>query len=433
MVTQNTLTQARKLKLRWFVTISTLPLLAVVSAFGIIPQSEIGFAFNQNTIAEISLPLEAQKVDEKEIFWRTERVQRGDTIVELLRRLNITDEPSITYLRQDKSTESLRRLSSGKDIQAEIRADGNLISLRFINNDGNQVIIEKSGDGFSTRTLSAQIEKRTFMRTGEIGSTLFAATDAAGIPDITANQLADIFSGDIDFHRDLRKGDVFSVIYEMNYSNGLPVSAGNILAADFINQGHKYRALYFEIGKNKGNYFSPDGKSMRKAFLRSPIEFSRISSGFKNSRFHPVLNKWRSHKGVDYAAPMGTKVKVTADGIITFVGTQSGYGNVVMVDHQGRYSTVYGHLSRFAIGLRRGQRVAQGDIIAYVGKTGLATGPHLHYEFKIKGQQYDPLRVALPDAKPINAVQKAQFQTATTNMNERLNMLGSIRLLAKRE
>lgn len=428
MVTQNPQTQARKLKLRWFVTLSTLPLLAVVSAFGIIPQSELGFAFNQNVVEDIALPVVTQDTGSTDIFWRTERVQRGDTIAELLRRLNVDDINASNYLRSNKAAESLNRLSPGKDIQAETRADGSLVSLRYINNSGGQVIIEKKGDGFNTRTLNAQIEKRVFMRTGEISSTLFTATDAANLPDATANQLADIFSGDIDFHRDLRKGDKFSVIYEMNYSNGVPVSSGNILAAEFINQGHQYRALYFEMTKNIGNYFSPDGKSMRKAFLRSPIEFSRVSSGFKLSRFHPVLNKWRAHKGVDYAAATGTKVKVTADGTIDFVGKQGGYGNVVIVNHQGRYSTVYGHLSRFASSLHRGQRVTQGEIIAYVGQTGLATGPHLHYEFKINGQQHDPLRVALPDARPINAVQKEQFQAATSSINDRLSLLGGNQL-----
>lgn len=425
MVTQNPLTQARKLKLRWFVTLSTLPLLAVVSAFGIIPQSEIGFSFNQSSVKEIVLPVASKTVNNAEIFWRSERIQRGDTVAEILRRLNVDDNSASQYLRSNKAAESLHQLSSGKNIQAETRADGSLLSLRYINNSGSQVIIEQKDGNFTTRILNAQIEKRTFMRTGYINSTLFAATDAAGIPDAAANQLADIFSGDIDFHRDLRKGDKFSVIYEMNYSNGEPVSTGNVLAAEFINQGHQYRGLYFEMSKNNGSYFSPDGKSMRKAFLRSPIEFSRVSSGFKLSRFHPVLNKWRAHKGVDYAAAIGTKVKTTADGTIDFVGQQGGYGNVVIVNHQGRYSTVYGHLSRFASGLHRGQRVSQGDIIAFTGQSGLATGPHLHYEFKINGQQHDPLRVALPDARPINAVQKAQFQTATSSINERLNMLSS--------
>jgi murein DD-endopeptidase MepM/ murein hydrolase activator NlpD len=428
MVTQNPLTQARKLKLRWFVTLSTLPLLAVVSAFGIIPQSEISFAFNQNMIEEITLPATAQDTDNSNVFWRTERIQRGDTVAELLRRLNVDDIAASNYLRKDRATESLYQLSSGRDIQAETRADGSLISLRYINSNRNQVIIERMGDSFTTRTLSAQTDKRIFLRTGEINSTLFAATDAAGISDATANQLADIFSGDIDFHRDLRKGDKFSVIYEMNYSNGEPVSTGNILAAEFTNQGHQYRALFFEMTQNNGNYYSPDGKSMRKAFLRSPLEFSRVSSGFKLSRFHPVLNKWRAHKGVDYAAATGTKVKVTADGTIDFIGKQGGYGNAIIVNHQGRYSTVYGHLSRFASGLRRGQRVTQGEVIAYVGQTGLASGPHLHYEFKINGQHHDPLRVALPDARPINAVQKAQFQAATSTINERLSLLSGNQL-----
>jgi len=423
MVTQNPLTQARKLKLRWFVTLSTLPLLAVVSAFGIIPQSEIGFAFNQNVVEEISLPAAVQVTGSEDIFWRTERVQRGDTIAELLRRLNVDDINASNYLRNHKAAASLFRISVGKDMQAETHADGTLISLRFINDSGSQVIIEKTEDSYNTRVLGAQIEKRILMRTGEINNTLFAATDAAGMSDAAANQLADIFSGDIDFHRDLRKGDKFSVIYEMNYSNGEAVRTGNILAAEFINQGHRYRAVYYEMTKNHGSYFSPDGKNMRKAFLRSPIEFSRVSSGFTLSRFHPILNKWRAHKGVDYAAALGTKVKVTADGTIDFVGNQGGYGNVVIVNHQGHYSTVYGHLSRFASGLRRGQRVAQGDIIAYVGQSGLATGPHLHYEFKIDGQQRDPLRVALPDARPIIAVQKEQFLAATSNIIERLSML----------
>lgn len=428
MVTQNPLTQARKLKIRWFVTLSTLPFLAMVSAFGIIPQNEISFVINQKVVDEIPLPSTNAGIDSSSVFWRTERMQRSDTIAELLHRLNVDDIAASNYLRKDKAAESLLRLAAGKNIQAETLADGSLVSLRFINNSGDQVVIEKKNGNFLTHTTNAVIEKRVFMRVGEINSTLFSATDAAGISDTTASQLADIFSGDIDFHRDLRKGDKFSVIYEMNFSNGEPINSGNILAAEFINQGHQYRALYYELTPNNGNYYSPDGNNMRKAFLRSPLEFSRVSSGFKLSRFHPILNKWRAHKGVDYAAAIGTKVKVTADGVISFVGKQGGYGNVVMVNHQGHYSTVYGHLSRFANGLHRGQRVSQGELIAYVGKTGMATGPHLHYEFKINGQQRDPLRVTLPDARPINPIQKIQFQTATSGLNARLSMLSGNQL-----
>lgn len=423
MVTQNSPAHARKLKLHWFVSLSTLPLLGVVTAFGIMPQSVISFTPHTNVVEEILLPAAPQTADSSAAFWRNERIQRGDTVAELLQRLNVDDAAASNYLRNSKAAESLRRLSNGKDVQAETTADGNLLALRYLNNSGNQIVIEKSGSSFRVSTLPLQTEKRIFMRTGEITSSLFAATDAAGLPDPAANQMAEIFGGDIDFHRDLRKGDKFSVIYEMTYSDGQPVRTGNILAAEFINQGHEYRALYYETSPGHGDYFSPDGKSVRKAFLRSPIEFSRISSGFTLSRFHPILNKWRSHKGTDFAAPTGTKVKVTADGVISFVGKQSGYGNVVMVSHQGIYETVYGHLSRFGAGIHRGQHVAQGEIIGYVGMTGLATGPHLHYEFKIHGTQRDPQRVALPDAKPINEQQKTAFQEATFTMNNRLSML----------
>jgi murein DD-endopeptidase MepM/ murein hydrolase activator NlpD len=331
-------------------------------------------------------------------------------------------------LLKDKAAASLRQLSVGREVQSEIAADGSLLALRYLNNNGEQVVIEKNGSGFKTSSLPAQLEKRVFMRTGEIKSTLYAATDAAGLSDPVANQMADIFGGDVDFHRDLRKGDKFTVVYEVNYSNGEAVRSGRILAAEFINQGRAYRTVYFQTSSAAGDYYTPDGKSMHKAFLRSPIEFSRISSGFSMSRFHPILNKWRSHKGVDYAAPMGTKVKVTSDGIVALVGQQHGYGNVIMINHAGRYSTVYGHLSRFAAGLHRGQHVAQGEIIGYVGMTGLATGPHLHYEFRVDGTQRDPLRVALPDGSPVSETQKSAFLESTHELNDRLALLRNTQL-----
>lgn len=428
MLPQNSLLHAHKLKLRWFVTLSTLPLLGVVTAFGIMPQTDMLSATQQTVIEEIALPSVEQSSPVSATFWRNEHVQRGDTVAELLRRLNVDDAAASDYLRKNKSAEGLRQLSVGKEIQAETDSNGALLALRYLNNDAEQVVIEKAGKGFKTRTLPAQTEQRVLIRTGEIKTNLFAATDEVGLPDPAANQLADIFGGDIDFHRDLRKGDKFTVIYEMTYINGEATRTGRILAAEFINNNHPYRAVYFQTTNDTGDYYSPEGKSMHKAFLRSPIEFSRVSSGFSKSRFHPVLNKWRAHKGVDYAAPIGTKVKVTSDGVVSFVGKQGGYGNVVMVNHQGRYSTVYGHLSRFAGGLHKGQHVGQGQIIGYVGMTGLASGPHLHYEFKLSGVQRDPLKVALPDGKPISNVQQAAFQESTRGLQERLTMLRNTRI-----
>ncbi|MBI3903805.1 MAG: peptidoglycan DD-metalloendopeptidase family protein [Nitrosomonadales bacterium] len=426
MLTQKSLLQERKLKLRWFVAMSSLPLLGVITAFGVMPQTEFISAPVKTVTEAISLPQATPVAANSATFWRNERVQRGDTAAELLRRLNVEDVSANNYLRNDRAAESFRQLATGKTVQAETGADGGLLALRYLNNNGDQVIIEKNGGNFKTSTLPPQLEQRLFLRTGEIKTTLFDATDEAGLPEAAASQLAEVFGGDIDFHRDLRKGDKFSVTYEMTYSNGEPVRVGRIQAAEFVNQGKAYRVVFFQSDSNHGDYYTPDGKSVRKTFLRSPMEFSRVTSGFTSARFHPILQKWRAHKGVDYGAPIGTKVKVTGDGTVAFVGKQGGYGNVIMVEHQGRYTTVYGHLSRFAKGLHKGQHVAQGDIIGYVGMTGWATGPHLHYEFKIDGQQRDPLRVALPNALPISAAQRAAFEETTRSLTERLGLLSNV-------
>ncbi len=433
MLTQKLLNQERKIsertkKLRWFVTLSTMPLLGVITAFGLVPESNLGLTTGKLAIQEIALPQIAPGESVAASFWRNERVQRGDTVAELLHRLNIEDAAASTWLRNAAEAESFRKLPVGKEVQAETGMAGNLISLRYLGDNGAQIVIDKQGADFRALTLPAQLEKRLFVRTGEIKTSLYAATDAAGLPEAAANQLTEIFSGDVDFHHDLKRGDKFTVVYEMTYSNGALVHAGRIQAAEFVNQGHAYRAVYFQTGAQQGDYFTPEGKSVRKAFLRSPIEFSRVSSGFSNSRFHPVLNEWRSHKGVDFAAPMGTKVKVTSDGVVSLVGRQNGYGNVIMINHQGHFTTVYGHLSRYAKGLHQGQRVAQGEVIGYVGMTGLASGPHLHYEFKIDGQQRDPLRVALPNAQPVGSNDRAAFQELASNFVARLDQLRNTNL-----
>ncbi len=428
MLPQNTLLHAHKMKLRWFVTLSTLPLLGVVTAFGIMPQTA-GLSSSQYSVIEnIELPRLPKQSDGTSVFWRNDRVQRGDTVGELLRRMNVQDPAADEFLRRAASARSFRQLRVGRSLMAETDDAHNLLSLRYTDNEGKQVQIVKDGAGFRVKDLVADTERRVFVQTGEIASSLYAATDEAGLPDSIANQMVDIFGGDIDFHRDLRRHDKFSVVYEMDFVNGETTHRGRILAAEFVNHGRTFRAFYFRNSQHGGDYFSPDGKSMHKAFLRSPIEFSRISSGFSRSRFHPVLNKWRAHKGVDYAAPIGTKVRSTADAVVTFVGKRGGYGNVVMLKHQGHYQTVYGHLSRFAAGLHRGQRVEQGEVIGYVGKTGVASGPHLHYEFKIGGVQRDPLKIKLPEGKPISEAQHTAFVDATSDLQTRLNLLHNTRI-----
>lgn len=439
MLPQNQLVQERKtpknqapagkMKLRWFVALSTMPLLGVVTAFGLVPESQLGLDTGKVALEEIALPKVAPAAFTENHFWRNEKMQRGDTVAELLRRLNVSDSQASEYLRTATEAESFRKLPVGREVQAETDATGKLIALRFLGDHNAQTVIEAQGEGYTTKIQEAQLEKRLFVRTGEIKTSLYAATDDAGVPEGAANQLTEIFSGDIDFHHDLKRGDKFTVIYEMTYSNGELVSTGRIQAAEFINQGTAYRAIYFQgNGQSQGDYYTQEGKSVRKAFLRSPIAFSRVSSGFSNSRFHPVLNKWRAHKGVDFAAPIGTPVKVTSDGVVSSFGNQNGYGNVIMINHQGRYTTVYGHLSRYAKGLHRGQRVNQGEVIGYVGMTGMTSGPHLHYEFKVDGQQRDPLRVALPNAQPVTAGDREAFATVADNFVARIKQLRNTNL-----
>jgi len=261
------------------------------------------------------------------------------------------------------------------------------------------------------------------MKSGEITTSLFAATDAIHVSDAVALQIADIFATDIDFHRDLRKGDRFTVVYEVFDHLGEPVKTGRILAAEFINQGKTYQAVYFRNSRGEGGYYTLSGKNIRKAFLRSPLEFSRITSGFTNARYHPILREWRAHKGIDYGAPIGTRVKATGNGTVQFVGRMGGYGNLIVLRHQSKYSTWYGHLSRFARGIHKGSRVSQGDVIGYVGMTGLATGPHLHYEFRVNNVQQNPLRMAMPAAPPISADQKPAFDAVAQRMAKRLALL----------
>ena len=372
-------------RLRSIAFLAAIPLLGVVTAFGIMPQTDVLSRTQQTVIEDISLPVTAAVAGNSTSFWRNERIQRGDTIGSLLSRLQMDDPEADVYMRSARHVRSLYQLVPGRTVRAVTDDQGKLLTLRYLNSDGLELVVERRGSDFFAREQPLNLEQRLLMSSGEVQTSLFAATDAAGLSDAVAIQLADIFSSEVDFHRGLRAGDRFAVVFEGFYSNGEFIRTGRIVAAEFVNAGRSYRAVYFQDAQDRGGYYTPDGKNMRKTFLRSPLEFSRISSRFSSSRFHPVLQTWRAHKGIDYAAPPGTRVRATADGYVQFLGQQGGYGNLVVLRHNNGYSTAYGHLSAFARGLRVGQRVSQGDIIAYVGMSGLATGPHLHYEFRVNG------------------------------------------------
>ncbi|MBI3043948.1 MAG: M23 family metallopeptidase [Betaproteobacteria bacterium] len=405
-----------------------LPFIGIVAAFGIAPDTVTDTVARTRVVHEIAMPLPRPAGGVEEGYWREERIQRGDTIAALLARLGAEDPDAAELLRNARSAKTLYQLIPGRTVRALTTAEGRLLALRYQNN-GRVLDVQRHDGALRVTEEPAVLERRVQMRSGEIRSSLFAATDAAGLSDAVAIQIADVFSTDIDFHRDLRRGDRFTVVYEMYYDQGDPVRSGRVLATEFVNQGRAYQAVYFQYAEGQGGYYTPEGKNIRKAFLRSPLEFSRISSGFTNARFHPVLQQWRAHKGIDYAAPTGTRVKATGDGVVEFAGRhQGGYGILVVLRHQSKYTTWYGHLSGIAKGVRKGARIAQGDVIGYVGATGLATGPHLHYEFRINDVHQNPLRVVLPAAPPIRAEQKAAFDAAAAPLARRLQLLRGITL-----
>ncbi|HXX83849.1 MAG TPA: peptidoglycan DD-metalloendopeptidase family protein [Casimicrobiaceae bacterium] len=382
--------------------------LGMVAAFGLAPDTMLPDVPTQTIERELKLPA-LTPLPPVDGYWREERIQRGDTLGGILARLSVTDPAALGFLRSDTHAKPLYQLKPGKSLRVRTDDDGRLIALSYLAADGSLLAIDRIGEGLVARSVAPQAAVRIELRAGEIASSLFAAADAIGLPDAVTVQIAEVFSGEIDFHHDLRRGDRFTVVYETREVDGYSLGAGRVLAAEFVNKGLAHRAFLWHSGDGSEGYYAEDGKSLRRAFLRSPLAFSRVTSGFSLARFHPFAQAWRAHKGVDFAAPAGTPVHAAGDGQVALAGTQNGYGNVVILRHAGAYSTVYAHLSRFAAGVRTGASVAQGDVIGYVGQTGWATGPHLHYEFRVNGVERDPLTIAMPNAQPIPASERVAY------------------------
>jgi murein DD-endopeptidase MepM/ murein hydrolase activator NlpD len=399
--------------------IAALAISGVVGALATIaPSSETDQVLATSLVETIPIPEEAL-LPSPASYIREERFQRGDTLPAFLGRLGIEDEDLARLAR----VRALQALRPGYHVTADVSAEGKPLSVTFLSTRDTLVQISPEGEGFRVSEERAALYTQLAMKSGVVRSSLFAASDAAGIPDSVAIQLAEMFGGDIDFHRDLRKGDQFTVVYELHHLAGRPVRAGRVLAAEFISQGKAYRAVHFANG-----YYAPDGKNLRKAFLRSPLEFSRVSSGF-GMRKHPIAQAWRAHKGIDYAAPIGTRVRAVGDAVVDYAGPRGGYGKVVILRHHGAYSTVYAHLSRIAV--KRGTRVAQNDTIGFVGMTGWATGPHLHYEFRVGGEARNPFSIAMPAALPVAPQDLPAFRAHAEPLVARLDLLanGNLALL----
>jgi len=380
----------------------------IVAAFGLAPESSLPDVATQRIQRDLAAPVITELV-RTDVYWREERIARGDTLGSVLARLSISDAAALQFLHNDAAARTLYQLKPGKSLRVQTDDEGHLLALSYLTQNGDVLAVRRGENGFVAETAAPQPTVRLEMRAAEIRSSLFAAADDVGLPDAITGQIADIFSGDVDFHHDLHLGDRFTVVYEMCDIDGHASGAGKVVAAEFVSKGRSYRAFLWRASDGVASYYTEDGRSVRKAFLRSPLEFTRVTSGYSLARMHPFMQTWRAHKGVDFAAPTGTPVHASGDGKVQFAGQQNGYGNVVMLQHAGSYSTVYAHLSRFATGIRPGVRVAQGELIGYVGQTGWATGPHLHYEFRVGNEQRDPMTIALPNAQPIAAVERTAF------------------------
>jgi murein DD-endopeptidase MepM/ murein hydrolase activator NlpD len=339
------------------------------------------------------------------------RIKSGDTLDRLFRKHNLDLGNLAAIVGLPEAGKHLRLLRPGDEFRIE-HDGGKLISLYRELDLTNALLVSRNGSGFLAEIIERPIDVQKRLAYGRIESSLFESAAAAGMPDKLIMNLAGIFAWDVDFVLDIRKGDDYYILYEEIYQDGKYVTAGQIVAAEFNNNGRTFQAIRYVDKDGRADYFTPDGRSVRKAFVRAPVDFTRISSSFNPQRRHPILNTIRAHRGVDYAAPGGTPIKAAGDGKIIHRGRHGGYGNAVIIQHGGNITTLYAHMSKFAGSAKMNGRVRQGDIIGYVGATGLATAPHLHYEYRLNGVHRNPRTVPLPQADPIKEEYKADFLAA---------------------
>jgi len=356
--------------------------------------------------------------------WLSIQIRSGDNLTTLFEKANLGANQLYPLINSIKPNGALKKLMPGEQLEFLID-QGELVKLRHITSPLTQTLITRSGDNFSIEAIELTPEITHSYSHGSIDDSLFLSGERAGLSQQKIMELAAIFGWDIDFALDIRQGDEFSLIYEQQWLNGVMIGEGDIVAAEFINQGSTFQAVRYVDSNGSSNYYTPKGDSMRKAFLRTPVDFSRISSRFNPNRKHPIFKTGRPHRGVDYAAPTGTPIKSSGDGKVIHAGTKGGYGKTVIVQHGQSYTTLYAHMSRIKPGIRNGARVQQGQTIGYVGSTGYATGPHLHYEFRVNGTHRNPLTVPLPQASPLPKTELAKFAPLASDL---LAELGNFRL-----
>lgn len=384
----------------------------------LVMESDHPFALTMPDVAEPNLPESWE--EELPLTRETFTIQSGDSLSRLFSRAGLNDRALYELMNESPEARALHRIMPGHEVTFEIDADGRLTQLVYDHSRLSSLVFTRADDTFTASEIIREPEVHTAYRQATIDSSLFLAGQRAGMTDSLTMELAGIFGWDIDFIMDIRSGDTFSVLFEERFLDGEKIGNGPILAAEFNNRGRTFQAVRYVNSEGKADYYTPDGKSMRRAFLRTPVDFTRISSPFNPNRRHPVLNTIRAHKGTDYAAPRGTPIKAAGDGRVTFAGRKGGYGNTVIIQHGQTYQTLYAHLHNFNRGIRSGVNVRQGQIIGYVGSTGLATGPHLHYEFYVNGVVKNPVTVALPQADPVPKAELARFKAQTQPMMAKL-------------
>jgi murein DD-endopeptidase MepM/ murein hydrolase activator NlpD len=405
---------------------------AAVTAFGVAPLADSAIP-EQRLMSEPLLFSTVNAAPASDTsFLQHERIRRGETLSSLFARMGVNDDEVAAFVRRDRTARGLLELRPGRTVSATLSADRSVQSLSYrLETEGGldrakRLVIRRSDGKLEAVEEPLPIERSVEIRSAEVRRTLAEALEAADIPDSLVTRMGDIFGTEVDLRKDVRRGDRLRVVYQTIREAGSlePATVERILAVQFRGGQRKLEAVWFDRGNGNGDYYSFDGRSLSRTFLASPLEFTRVSSNFTEARLHPVFRDWRAHKGVDMQAPLGTKVRTTADGSIKFIGRQSGYGNVVIVQHGARYATLYAHLNDFGEGLEVGSRVRQGDVIGSVGTTGWSTGPHLHFEFHVDGEHVDPM--AAIEQSPVRLLlgeEKARFTAAASQLRARFGLL----------
>ena len=442
------LDRAKRKRIELSAVLSLLPLSAAIAGLAAVPSAfELDQSQVQAVVENVSTPPIADQMAEllarEDTHLREVRVQRGETLAALFTRLGISDTAALRFAQTHPSARTLLRLPPGRFVQASITSDGHLDWLKVHSaGDLDGVLattriltldrIANAEPEFRATEADVALERRVEVKAGEVRVSLFGATDEADVPDAIAQQMIDALESEVDFHRDLQRGDHFRVIYEALYSSGEYLRAGRLLAVELEVSGKRVSAYWFANGSKHGGFYAADGRGLKQAFLRSPLVYTRVSSGFSSNRTHPIFGYDAAHRGVDYSAPAGTGVRSIAEGVVTFAGWQRGYGNVVEIRHDGKHVTLYAHLQSIAPGLRQGVRIGQSDWVGTVGMTGWATGPHLHFELKVHDAHVNPLTAELPAAQPLAVAQLSSFALASAPLRAQLALLNRVSIALDR-